>query len=827
MADGHLHRLNMEALRPKMSGRVPPTPVVLLGAGASVKAGVPTAGDLVSMAGKWAWCEREGRSYEDQTVMPSDWQPWLKEQSWFDQARPLAELYPVAVERLLRPQESRRRFFRAALASDLPVSDGYKALARLLASRAILTVLTVNFDGLIAKAAHADYDVPHITTISRPADIVDFSLAPTYPQVVEVHGSFEHYQDRNLLDEVQQLDENLKNALWPLLRDHPIVVIGYRGAEASVMDDFLLGGSEQPLAFRHGLYWCVLGEQDEELHPNVVRLANRLGSNFALVDIPGFDRAMQDWASDVVPAGVPAWTSSNEPDVPDLRPSEAALEELDVRAVLERYAEYRHRLDDEQVPGDDPWSALRALRVARDVDGEPRVTRAGELLFSNDEVTRVEIRADDAFLTIAGNLFRVLAEVEEALDELNRPFRLKAAVSEEVRRFDPRAIKEIVVNALAHRDHDDERPVRVVVTARQLQVISPGTVMPTVDVEELGRPGVKAYRNPVVANVLYGAGAMDKAGSGITDVMRWARQAGGEASFGLTADGSSFVATMTARDVDLNEVTGTADAGQLEHFTVNALLVDPPPLIHLARTSYRNHGRVFDDHPGISLPPFTLHRGKAAAFVPFTGELGQIGTGVGDPIGIADDPRLGVELLNRELLQWARARDLYVHPPSVRMWFPRDAGGAREVTYRARVREATRTVTKPQLAADGQRVRHWVHEAVRASFRKYGDTWVLHLVPTIVFTTDGYGNLLRGPKVSPMATRALARDFNPQVHNDLYFWRWVLCGEEPEAAVGAMTIRASFPGWDALDAPQAIGGFGDPTDAELALGSDDDDLEIA
>ena len=100
MAHEPLHRLSSEALRPHMTGRVPPTPVLLLGAGASVKAGVPTAGDLVVMAGKWSWCERTGRSYEDQTVMPSDWQPWLKEQSWFDPRVPLAEL----IARVGRPE---------------------------------------------------------------------------------------------------------------------------------------------------------------------------------------------------------------------------------------------------------------------------------------------------------------------------------------------------------------------------------------------------------------------------------------------------------------------------------------------------------------------------------------------------------------------------------------------------------------------------------------------------------------------------------------------------------------------------------------------------
>ena len=36
----------------------------------------------------------------------------------------------------------------------------------------------------------------------------------------------ERYQDRNLEAEVQALDPQLRDTLSPLVRDHPIVVIG-------------------------------------------------------------------------------------------------------------------------------------------------------------------------------------------------------------------------------------------------------------------------------------------------------------------------------------------------------------------------------------------------------------------------------------------------------------------------------------------------------------------------------------------------------------------------------------------------------------------------
>lgn len=811
-----------------MSGHTPPDAVLLLGAGASIKSGIPGAADLVDLAGKWAWCRESGRAFEDHSVMPSDWRPWLHSQPWFDATRPLADLYPTAVEQLLNPRESRRQFFLTAMKAAATPSEGYRALSRLLAARTVMTVLTVNFDGLVAEACRADNHVPHITEVPGPDDFEEFSLSPVFPQVVQLHGSVERYRDCNLETEVQSLNSAFRDALLPLMRDHPLVVVGYRGAEPSVMVDLLLQGAKQPHGYRHGLYWCVRPEDADDLHPHVQQLAEALGGNFRLVTIGGFDQAMVQWAEGARPAPAPPWGAAHEPDVADLRPTDVSDDELNQHLIRERYAEYVSRLerDGSEAEGSDVWAQMRALRVARDADGQPRVTRAGQLLFGRGALTRVEVRSDDVFRPIAGNLFEVLDAVDEAIEDLNQPYRLKADVSEDVRRFDRRAIKELLVNALAHRDHDDERAVRVKVTAERFEVTSPGGLLPGVSEEVLGVRGVKAYRNPVIANVLYGAGAMDKAGSGLADVVKWTRQAGGEASFVVNTDDDLFTASMSAREVALDKTTRTADPGDLEHFTVNALVIHPPGQIYTGACRFGTPRAVFAAYPETSFPPFSLRRGRLSALAPFDGVLADLAE-VTESRSLDEDLPLAVELLNRELLAWARDRGLRAHPPTMRLWFPRAEDGAREVSYRARVRDATRTVTKPKLAADGERVRHWIHEAVRCSFRRYGATWVLHLVPTVVFTHDGEGRLLKGPRVSPMATRALARDFNPQVHNDLYFWRWVLCGNEPEAQIGPITIGSHFPGRDAMDAPPAIGGLGTPDD-NLAFGEADDDmLEVA
>lgn len=826
-----------ERLNLAMRGQAGPDPVLLLGAGASVKSGIPLAGDLVSMAAIWGYCQQYGRVFGDPTLTRSDWWRWLSAQGWFDPEAPLPAQYPRAVERLLQPRESRREFFLHVLDRAQVPSVGYEALARLVAANTVRHVLTVNFDDLAVRASKADAGVLHVEVIEAPSDLVKFSLAPTYPQIVHLHGAVARYEDRNLEEETQELDSEMREAVLPLLRDHPLVVIGYRGAEPSIMRDLLLRGADQVHAYRHGVFWCML--PGEPVGNQLLELAERVGTNFRIVEIPGFDEALVGWAEGTRPAPAPRVAGQeSEPDVPDLRPERGlGLCDLDRPALASRLAAYAERMGLDRltaVKDDVLWVRLEELRLARLDGGEPVLTRAAALLFGSGDRTRVEIRCEDVFLPVAGNLFGVLDRVLEALDELNQPFRLKGATSEDVRRFDPRAIKEVVVNALAHRDHDRAEPVRVEMSQRQLTVTSPGGPLPGLRVELLGERGLRAYRNPVLADLFYGCGAMDKRGSGLADVRRWTRQLGGEASFTPADDGTGFRVLISARDLEPDPVTGTADPGEIEHFISNVLPIVIEGHIYATPSLVDSRREIYDAHPGEEVPPF--------AFGPF-GLLTLIPTANGDsvfanhvegaqreqdPAELAETPdgeRLLVGLLNSVLLSWARRNELCRDPRGRRLWFPRSDEGAREVTYRARVREATRTVTKPNVSRATGRIRYWEHDAARWAFRRFGDSWGLQLVPTIVFTTDGYDDLLKGPRVGPLATRRMARDFNPQVQNDLFFWRWVFIrGESTARLDAAIGLQASFIAGDVVDAPPATGGLGADEDDEVYADDIGDDV---
>jgi hypothetical protein len=85
----------------------------------------------------------------------------------------------------------------------------------------------------VSQRAAIQQNRPHrLVSISTPVDYVMFHSAPHDPQLIYLHGSVKHYSDKNLTAEVQSLDPELVQRVRPLLRDHPVIVVGYRGTEA-------------------------------------------------------------------------------------------------------------------------------------------------------------------------------------------------------------------------------------------------------------------------------------------------------------------------------------------------------------------------------------------------------------------------------------------------------------------------------------------------------------------------------------------------------------------------------------------------------------------
>jgi SIR2-like domain len=261
------------------------SPIILLGAGASLKSGIPLSEQVVEIAARWAYCHSQGFHPDDPSIKRSDWLRWLHAHNWYERSSNTEDNYSTVLENLLQPRENRKEFFLRLLNPNVPASTGYDHLLEVLDTGRVQTVLTTNFDRVLPNL-HVMRRRPHyLEEIRTPADYTKFSTSPPHPQFVYLHGSVEHYNDKNLVEEVQRLDGKLVQLLAPLLRDHPLIVVGYRGAEPSIMHHLLLDQCGTTNNYRQGIYWCTLSDSYDHLHPLAQELATRITSNFQIVGL--------------------------------------------------------------------------------------------------------------------------------------------------------------------------------------------------------------------------------------------------------------------------------------------------------------------------------------------------------------------------------------------------------------------------------------------------------------------------------------------------------------------------------------------------------------
>jgi NAD-dependent SIR2 family protein deacetylase len=811
-----------------------PAPVLLLGAGASVKSGVPLAGQMVERAARWAYANAHGRSPDDPRLLRSDWMPWLEEQAWYKKEAPPYDNYPAAVENLLQPRQARADFFRQLLMTGIAPSPGYEALAEFMAQGLVPVVLTTNFDALLPEVRVLKRRPHYIDVIQTPSDYVKFSTTPQYPLLVYAHGSVDHYTDKNLEHEVQKLDDDLVAKLLPLLRDRPLIVVGYRGAEASVMKHLLLDNADQAHAYRHGIFWCKLkNEREEDLSPMVNDLAARIGGNFSLVDIDGFDELFsRDLWQLHMDAGGAAETVSPPATVAaptfDMTPAKSTqLDSLDWPTLRPRLKKYCSELQI-KVPADpdDNWytdQLFQANLALRLEERSVRATLAGCLLFglaTQAEVpsAKVVVRAvgdgpwlaaalgqkagdaDDTKLerVIEGNLWTQYDTIMGLLGSFNRPFRLKGATSETVTPYPPLAIKEVVVNALVHRDYGADDVIVVDLEPRSIRITNPGGLVEevqrrvgdSIETEiKKGRRGIKGYRNPVIADLFYGSGEMDKRGSGLSDVYRTVRDAGGDVTFGPTEDNAAFTVQLYSRPEAVDQTTGTALPAVLTSTTYagNALeVVELPKTLFHGHTEIQWVGEIWRRLPNQFIPPFLLHEQKIFTFHDLEDEANPLRSlvdpGTIEPIATGEffagteGERLLVRILNDSLRKHLYSRGLIVDNKRKRAYFPRTPQGVRAIAYQGRLRRARRTVVKARTSPASGKITYWEHEALGYQFHKFGNTWALMLEPGYVFTFDGKKGLLAPEKINKLSTKRASRDYNSAVLNDLSFWTWLVAG---------------------------------------------------
>lgn len=815
-------------------------PVLLLGAGASITSGIPVAAKTVERVARWAWCKENGRHPSDMSIRRSDYWPWLTAQPWYKANVGAGDVYPDAIDNLLGVKSDRREFFEQLInPSEIPPSRGYVALTQILHQGWISTVLTTNFDQCLERAA-IQHNRPHrLVSISTPADYIMFSSAPQDPQLIFLHGSVKHYTDKNLTDEVQSLDAQLVDRLKPLLRDHPVIVVGYRGAEASVMNDLFLAQANSG-GFLHGIYWCVLeSDVGGPFAPHVTQVASQIGSNFQLVPIKGFDDLLEkELLTSMIAAGArPTRRRSGHSVIgmpADMRPLDgfdiSRFEQSLLQARLSQYAEKTDLWRPGQI--DAAWieEMTDRLDLVRPIGTNKAPTLAGWLLFARNpskdfKQARVEFLAAgpgnwlqsrfgaDAELeasgqegdfivrrTITGNLWSQLDTLIDLLALANFQFRLKAEVSRTVSAYNAIAIKEMIVNAIVHRDYDLNEPIQVKVQPKSITVISPGGLIAEIAAQMgdlsfqeaiAGRTSpIKGYRNPAISDLFYGGGQMDRRGSGLSDMVLATLNNNGAVAFGPSADNRQFIVTIEARPEAVDEITNTAlpVAEETVRFSTNLIsIASMPDKVWHSGTRASSNASFYRNAQGLAVPPGHVSDGRfytlynldelADALVsPF--DLGDIETiSFAELVALPGGEAVALKLLHELVFEHLKAKGLQIELDRRRAYFGRGDGPELKVSYQGRLRKATRTVVKARTKRDSDDIVYYEHKAFSFSVMRFADDWALVISPGYAFTRDGLRKPISRERTNVLSTRRAARDFNPSVLQDVSFWLAVLSGE--------------------------------------------------
>ena len=88
------------------------------------------------------------------------------------------------------------------------------------------------------------------------------------------------------------------------------------------------------------------------------------------------------------------------------------------------------------------------------------------------------------------------------------------------------AIYEAIVNAVAHRDYNNNGAVQVMVFADRVEVWNPGKLPTQLSIDSLRKPHTSFPTNPLIAHVLYLSDYIQKAGSGTLEMIKQYRRKG-------------------------------------------------------------------------------------------------------------------------------------------------------------------------------------------------------------------------------------------------------------------------------------------------------------
>lgn len=263
----------------------------LLGAGASVESGLPSAQECI-----WDWkCKifisnnpslaRTHSNFRNEKVRKNV-QNWIAAQPRFP-ALNSEEEYSYYAEKAYPIEADRRKYFEDLIIGKRP-SIGYHILMLLAQKEFVKSIWTTNFDGFSVKTAH-QYDlVPIEITLESQERIYRTDVVKEL-LCIALHGDYKYGKLKNTANELDSQDDILVKALKHEAHNRNFIVMGYSGRDKSLMDA-IKNAYAEPGAGR--LYWCGYGNAIPVAVSNLLTEIRESGREAYYIPTDGFDTTM-------------------------------------------------------------------------------------------------------------------------------------------------------------------------------------------------------------------------------------------------------------------------------------------------------------------------------------------------------------------------------------------------------------------------------------------------------------------------------------------------------------------------------------------------------
>lgn len=275
-----------------------------LGAGASAASGVPTGYAMIRDFKTRIFCREAGYSLRE---VDSGDELWIERIDDFFRRTSLLppdgdpNEYSAAFEAVYPNEKQRRQYIDDAISKGTPCF-GHRVLGALMSNKQLSCVFTTNFDPLVEESATLTNSLLSVDARAKPtvaaldsADRATRCLNESdWPLVAKLHGDYQSIKIKNTGSELEGQDERMRHVLIEACKRFGLVVVGYSGRDASIMEA-LESVLKDPSAYPSGLFWVT--SSTARLLPAAQQLlehAALVGVDVAIVEAKTFDELAAD-----------------------------------------------------------------------------------------------------------------------------------------------------------------------------------------------------------------------------------------------------------------------------------------------------------------------------------------------------------------------------------------------------------------------------------------------------------------------------------------------------------------------------------------------------